>query len=255
MIATLGDVWRRDILGDPPIGSATLAHLHVPKTAGTSMHHWLEKRLGRRRVFWHDKENNPDIDVIMAERGVEYFRRFAVIGGHIAFTDQSVCALPGPKIFSAVFRRPVEQVVSHFEYVSRRPQHGQHTGGTLEDALSRDTAFLRESTNIQCRFATGSTNAVDALKVIEENPFILGCFDYLPQFIDCVASTLNIPRRGLPRRNVQGPNYFEKHYTPRVAEIIKEITQEDEVIYQRVRKERLICTVHPGADPPRSVSS
>lgn len=82
------------------------------------------------------------------------------------------------------------------------------------------------------------------MKIIEENEYILGCFDFLPEYRDCIATTLGVPRRNLPRRNVQNLNYFEKHYTPRVAELIEEITQEDEVIYQRVLKERVISSVH-----------
>ena len=97
----------------------------------------------------------------------------------IIFNYPCLQTLPQPKIFSAVFRRPAEQVVSHFEFVSQRPQHAYHTGGTLEDALTTDTAFLRASTNIQCHHSTGCSTAVDALKVIEQNEFILGCFDSL----------------------------------------------------------------------------
>ena len=242
LVSTFGHALRQGKFSLTASGTPTLVYLHIPKTAGTSMRKWLVNTYGHGRVFWEDQDQNRAIDAIMHERGVEYFDRYAAIGGHIEFTNPSIQALAQPKIYSTVFRRPAEQVVSHFEYVSRRPQHELHTGGTLEDALASDNAFLRASTNMQCRLATGSANAADALKTFEENQFVLGCFDYLAEFRDCIASKLGVLRRKLPRRNVQDSNYFQKHYTPRVAEIVEEITQEDEAVYQFVLKKRVYCT-------------
>lgn len=219
---------------------------HVPKTAGTSVRYWLRDTFGRRRVFWNDNDKGPIIDDVIQKRGVGHFRRYAAIGGHIEFTNPSIKALPQRKIYSAVFRKPVDQVISLFEFVSRRPQNVLHTGGTLESALASNTAFLRASTNNQCRFATGSTNAVDALKVIEQNEFILGCFDNLPKFMDSVATALDVPQCDLPRRNVQDSNYFDKHYSPKVENLIREITQEDEAVYQFVLKKGINATVRGG---------
>ena len=214
---------------------------------------WLWNTFGRERVFWHGKDEDGVIHAVMRKRGVEHFSRYGAIGGHFTFNYPCIQTLPQPKIFSAVFRRPAEQVVSHFEFVSQRPQHAFHTGGTLEDALTTDTAFLRASTNNQCRFSTGCSTAVDALKVIEQNEFILGCFDSLPKFMDRVATTLDVPRRELPRENVHDSGYFDKHYSPRVAELIREITREDEAIYQCVLKEGVLSTVHARAKPTRSI--
>lgn len=132
LVSTLGNTLSLGKFGLSAIGSPTLVYHHVPKTAGTSVRKWLSKNYGRRRVFWQDLSQNRDIYATMHERGVEYFWRYAAIGGHLEFTNPSIQALQQRKIHSAVFRRPVEQVVSHFEYVSRRPQHGLHTGGTLE---------------------------------------------------------------------------------------------------------------------------
>ena len=243
LVRTFGDaIGKGAFVSDanrPPI----LVYHHVPKTAGTSMRSWLTNTFGRWRVFWNDGDKGRMIDDVVQKRGVEYFSRYAAIGGHIEFGNPSIQALPEPKIFSAVFRNPVDQVISHFEFVSRRPQHVLHTGGTLESALNSNTAFLRESINIQCRLATGSTNAIDAWKVIEQNAFILGCFDNLPKYVDCVATALDVPQRDLPRNNVQDSNYFDKHYSPRVEELIREVTQEDEAVYQFVLKNGIVATV------------
>lgn len=246
LIRTLGDAIGKGAFVSNATRPPILVYHHVPKTAGTSMRYWLRNTFGRRRVFWNDSDKGRIIDDVVQTRGVEHFRRYAAIGGHIEFASPSIQALPQPKIFSAVFRKPVDQVISHFEFVSRRPQNVLHTGGTLESALTSNTAFLRASTNNQCRLVTGSTNAVDALKVIEQNEFILGCFDNLPKFMDSVATTLDVPQRDLPRRNVQDNNYFDKHYSPRVEDLIREITQEDEAVYQFVLKKGVNVTVRGG---------
>ncbi len=39
--------------------------------------------------------------------------------------------------------------------------------------------------------------------------FRKGCFDKLPEYMESVATTLDVPQRDLPRRNVQDINYFD----------------------------------------------
>jgi hypothetical protein len=209
---------------------------------------WLWDTFGRERVFSQGKNEDGVLDDVMRERGVEYFSRFAVVGGHFMFTNSSVRALPQPKIHAAVFRSPAEQIVSHFEFVSQRPQHPLHSGGTLEEVLTGDTKFLRETTNRQCRYVSGQAKASHAMKIFRQNEFILGCFDNLPEFVDRIAKILDVPQAELPRANVQERGYFDNHYTSKAAEIIREITREDEAIYQHLLKDGVWSTARAASE-------
>ena len=232
----------------PPI----LVYHHVPKTAGTAMRAWLREVFGHERVFWHGEEEDGFIEDVLRERGVEHFSRFAAIGGHIFFTNPCIQALPQSKIFAAVFRNPAEQLVSHFEYISKRPEHHLYFDGSLEKALRARGVFWRASRNMQCRYSTGNRHKGEALRVFSQNRFILGCFDNLPKFVDCIAANLDVPRGEFPRLNVQGTEYFDKHYSPGVARRIRRITRADEAIYRFVLKEGIWSSVSPHAKPLRS---
>lgn len=217
-----------------------LVFIHIPKTAGTTVRAFLREALGRDRVFWHGPNEDGFLQDVVRERGLDYFRRFAAIGGHFGFSHSDLHRLPGRKIFAAIIRCPVQRTVSHFEFVSHRPEHGLFSELTLEQALETRAAIFKVSKNLQCRRVADRETAADAFEVLESNPFILGSFEQIGLFTDCLAETFEFDKPGITWNNVQAPGYFEKHYTPRAAEIIDTITEEDRKLYERVRRAGLL---------------
>jgi hypothetical protein len=197
------------LFGSRPI----LIFHHIPKTAGTSLRIWLWQTFGRDQVFWHGEDGA--LESVFDEKGPSYFNRFRVIGGHIPFSHPCIHALKPPKIHAAVIRDPVRQVVSHFEYVSHVPEHPLYFAGSMEEALTSCSRFLSESINMQTRYATNRERYADALTVMQEHRYLLGCFDQLPLFLQALAEMFNLEPAPMPRENVQPPSYFEQHCTPR----------------------------------------
>lgn len=221
---------------------------HVPKTAGTSFRLWLWRTLGREQVFWHGEGEDGLIDDAVAQRGPDYFDRFAVIGGHMPFSNAVLHSLPRPKIHTAVVRRPIDQVVSHFEYVSHLTDHPLHAGGSLEAALETDTLFRRESTNMQTRYISNRETVFEALRVFEDHRFVIGCLDRISVFLSQISRLLHIPCPDLPVENVQAAGYFDRLCTPRAAKMIERITGQDQLLYRKVKKDGVLSTVKGGID-------
>lgn len=182
-----------------------LIFLHVPKSAGTSIRIFLWEALDRERVFWHGEDGFLE-DVIRA-KGVEHFERYAAVGGHIMFSHTDLMRLPGEKLFAAVVRNPLHQVVSHYEFVRNQPAHPYHTDLPLEKALTSHTAFVQASRNMQCRYIASQHTFANAMKVIKANPFAIGSYDQLDLFVDYICSYLDIPKLSLPHENTQQPSY------------------------------------------------
>lgn len=207
---------------------------HVPKTAGTSLRLYLWRSFGRERVFWHGRDEDGFVDDAAEREGLAYFDRFHVIGGHVPYSNGYLHRLGRPVIRAAVLRRPAEQLVSHFEFIARRPEHPFFSGSDLEWALRNDTPFRREAVNFQCRYITDRGTAVEAGAVLAAAPFIVGCVDRLELFVATLAATFGVAPLPLARENVQQPGYFARHYTPAAARMIAELTGEDEQLYRRV---------------------
>lgn len=226
------------------VTAPVLVFHHVPKTAGTSFRSWLWRTLGRERVFWHGEGEDGFIDDAVALRGAEYFDRIAVIGGHIPFSNTVLHSLPQQKVHAAMVRRPIDQVVSHFEYVSHLPDHPLYSGKNLEQALINDTPFLRDSTNMQTRYISNRETVFEAQCVFDENHFIIGCLDNISFFLSQISQLLHISSPEFPLENVQRKGYFESICTPRAARIISEITAQDQIIYQKVKENGVLSTLH-----------
>lgn len=207
------------------------------------MRAWLWKTFGRERVFWHGKGEDGLIDEAIMLHGAKHFDRYAVIGGHVPFSNAMLHSLPQRKIHAAILRRPEYQVVSHFAYVSQRPEHPLYAGDDLERALRERTQFFTYSSNIQTRYASNCFTAAEAWqRVFDKTPFVLGCFDQLDIFVEHIAKLFGKAHSKLSHENTQTPGYFERYYTPQAAEIIREITIEDERLYQQIFKKGVVNT-------------
>lgn len=204
------------------------------------MRNLLWKAMGREHVFWHGEDGL--LNEVIKEQGQDYFRKFAIIGGHFRYSDYIYHQIPTPRVFATIIRDPVAQLVSHFEFITQRPEHGLFSGLTLEQTLQQDTLFSYESFNMQCRHLSTQGTAEDALANIQQNSLIVGCTEHIDLFITYLSQLFNWPTLQIPRENQQTPGYFERHYTPHAAELIADITSEDQKLYEHIRQTGLIIS-------------
>jgi len=219
-----------------------LIFIHIPKTGGSSMRQYFFRNFGRENVFWHG--HGPLANGLLqptAEReGIEHFDRFKLIGGHFNFGNKVIRAIRRPKIFAAVLRRPVERVVSHFEYVQRKPEHPLHSTSDLETTLRERMQFHTAETNAQCRFAAKATSARRALRTIRGERYLLGSQDRLDLVCARISEICGMPVGNVPSANVQGDGYYERHATDAALKLIEPIIAEDQKLYDEVRDEQLV---------------
>ena len=132
----------------------TAIFVHIPKTAGTTLHRIIDQQYPRRiRLFvrHHYKGVQKLKDLSIAQRA-----QLHMVRGHIPYGLHRY--LPRPAKYFTILREPVERVISYYFFVQREPDHylydyantpGMTIRRYLEDHMSLQTD------NFQTRLVSG----------------------------------------------------------------------------------------------------
>lgn len=141
----------------------TLIHLHMPKTAGTSLNVLLEQNYPRTQML--DIQHGT----LHQLRGMDPAARaeLRVIRGHLMHGVATW--LPQPSLYVSLLRRPGPRIHSFYQYIRRQPKHPLHTDLNATDmsfgqflALVGVRSDLRsEIDNGQCRRIAGRMAETD----------------------------------------------------------------------------------------------
>ena len=102
-------------------GDKTLIFLHIPKTAGTTLHHILERCYPKDQIFTFKDPIDQD--------AIEHFKQLAedrrepyrLVKGHLSFGFHR--HLPGPSTYFTFLREPIARVLSFYYYARSHPDH------------------------------------------------------------------------------------------------------------------------------------
>jgi len=139
-------------------GDKTLIFLHIPKTAGTTLHHILDRCYSKDQIFTFKNA----IDHV----AIENFKRIArgkrepycLVKGHLSFGFHR--HLPGPSTYFTFLREPIARVLSFYYYAQSHPDHYLYSllrrgGVDLKGLLRQRTATTVELFNLQTRMIAG----------------------------------------------------------------------------------------------------
>ena len=195
------------LLGDlrylprPAGGDPLLVHLHVPKTAGTTVKIVLGAMFGAALFSFNDLMRDTagsfDIDAALAA-DPRFYDRCRAITGHVDLAHPLVRRATRPVVLLAVLRDPVERTVSHYDYiraVARHPLKQELAGRSLLRAFEEVPAFRAASVDSQLRQVFGTTAAAAARQVLAEGRYCLGRLDRLQAFLEALEGITGIPRR------------------------------------------------------------
>ena len=136
----------------------TLIFLHIPKTAGTTLSHILDRCYPKNQIF--NFKDPIDRDAI------ENFKRFAeekreayrLIKGHFSFGFHR--HLPGDSTYLTFLREPIARTLSFYYYARSHPDHYlypllENGGVELRTLLRKRTAVTHEFFNLQTCMIAG----------------------------------------------------------------------------------------------------
>jgi hypothetical protein len=133
----------------------TVIFLHLPRTAGTTLHRIIERQVRPEGIFsigWTEQES------VQAYRGLSQARKAEIrmIRGHLAFGLHEF--VPGPSTYFTLLRNPIERVISYYYFIRRTADHYLYDFALSEATTLEEFVESRAHINIdnaQTRMLSG----------------------------------------------------------------------------------------------------
>ncbi len=147
----------------------TLIFLHIPKTAGTTLHQIMDRHYSIDQIYWVQATQVAESITAFKNFPEEKRRQFKLIKGHMGFGLHQVVAQPCT--YFTLLRDPVKRIISHYYHVLRTPNHYLHQIVT-EDKMDLKT-FV--SSGISLELDNGQTRLIAAANGDEDESIEFGC--------------------------------------------------------------------------------
>jgi len=203
-----------------------LVFVHIPKTAGLSLHAALENIYGKESTLRIGNDDDlkrlrqmPDNQVIDK----------AFLSGHFFYRDIKNRCRPDAILIS-ILRDPIRRILSNYNYITnwdKHPLYEQTIRQSFSEHVNANKNFFR---GLCCRQLSDVPKADAAIEVIKSRYALVGTSNHLPAFVDALGRLVgqNIVQE---RTNVslgQGPNI---DLSSDLCQSLLEITEEDRKLF------------------------
>lgn len=241
-----------------PLIRTRLIWIHIEKTAGNSFRVLAYDNYGRENVVWSGidlrKPNIEHTDVVP----------YTVVGGHWPYNDY--INHNAEYVYCSVLREPVARMKSFFNFICTKMDNaGKQQWSTwgfdpesLSNTLRKSAKFVRMIESRQCWMLSGQHDCDSAIKVLENNNFIVGTLDQHKVYIKTLEELF-----GWRKSEFQHVNKGAMHYQDSIKiddalmPLVEEICQQDRLLFERVNQQGVLNstpravakTLYPNALP------
>ena len=224
----------------------TVIFLHVPKSAGSTLHTVLE------RVYPSDTVldipgPNSEREKLFTRLSPEEHARIRLVKGHVLFGLHRY--IPNRFTYITILRHPVERVISHYYFVKRRPRHRLYQtimssnmsleeyvlGGTALELDNGQVRALYGSEHLNVEYGGCTSQMLDAARQNLKSYFsVVGLAERFDETLLLMAKELKWSRRPLyVRRNVTKNRPALEGVAPEVLRKIEAANSFDLELYER----------------------
>ncbi len=171
-----------------------LSFVHIPKTAGVSLHDELEKYFGKENsIRFGDKKARP----LFLSMEPEQLKKYDYITGHLTIMDLSQKGIHYPTI--SVLREPCRRLISLQHYLTNSNREG-HQGLSFKDIGELlQYMWSNKQINVQCWHLGGRSRFELAVESIKKNNIFVVPLEYYQDLLETLSDLLGTPLRNLHR--------------------------------------------------------
>lgn len=198
-----------------------LVFVHIPKTAGLSLHSALEKIYGKEATF---RVGNED-ELQHLRKLPDQVINKTFLSGHFFYGDiKNRCHADA--ILISVLRDPVKRILSNYNYITTweaHPLHKQTVQQSFSDHVYANRNFLR---GLCCRHLSGIPQADAAIEAISSRYALVGTTEHLSAFSAALSQIIgeNVAHERTNVSSGQGPHI---DLSSELCSALLELTEED----------------------------
>ncbi|MEH6559628.1 MAG: sulfotransferase family 2 domain-containing protein [Oceanicoccus sp.] len=209
-----------------------LVFVHIPKAAGTTLHHVLKRAVGARKSMHAGKSYETKA---LREMPPHKAQKFKLISAHMIQPElEKICGKKAEYV--TVTRDPVDRFISLYYFILSQPQHEQYS---LYCEMSFEQFLEKYETdkelffiNCQARYLCGENSSQKAIDYIENKFLLTAPIEKFDQFIwNLFAIKKWVPILfDTSNKNQARPDIGE--ISDDIKERIRYLFQEDALIHQ-----------------------
>lgn len=199
-----------------------LVFVHIPKTAGLSLHAALENIYGSEATL---RVGNEEALQRLRQRPDHQVIDKSYLSGHFFYNDiKDRCHQDA--ILISILRDPITRILSNYNYITnwaKHPLYEKTVRQSFSDHVYANREFLR---GLCCRHLSGVKKADAAIEIVQSRYTLVGTTEHLPAFVTALSQIIGeeIVQERTNISGGQGPNI---DLSASLCQALLEITEED----------------------------
>ncbi|MCD4743969.1 MAG: sulfotransferase domain-containing protein [Desulfobacteraceae bacterium] len=183
-----------DVIDHPVATLDKLAFVHIPKTAGLSLHAVLEEHFGKASSI---RFGNQEDRARFFELSSDALKKFDYITGHLSMKELHGKEVDFPAV--AVVRDPLNRLVSMLQYY-RKSNLSDHQSLKF-DEVKKFAAHMQKTGqyNMQCWHLGGTHKFGDAVEMIHRKCLYVAPLEYYDDFLRTISELIGTQLKSIQR--------------------------------------------------------